>query len=63
MPILIGNGLKYAAFIVPDNVLPQMSIENFRKGSTGLVEIQYFEELKDAKQWMEGLGSSGIVGE
>lgn len=55
MPILIERGLKYAAFIAPENVLPQMSIENFRRGSNGLIEIQYFEEVKNAKQWMEEL--------
>lgn len=59
MPLLIDSGLRYAAFIAPENVLPQMSIENFRRGSPGVVEIKYFEEVKDAKQWMEEIPENG----
>ncbi len=52
MPLLIENGLLYVAFILPDNVFPQMSVKNFTQGAVSEVEIQYFKEVEDAKQWM-----------
>lgn len=52
MPLLIKNGLKYAAFVVPSNVFSQMSVENFKKDASGPVEIRYFDDAAKAKQWL-----------
>ena len=55
MPLLIKNGLKYAAFVVPSNVFSQMSVENFKKDASGPIEIRYFDDADKAKQWLAGV--------
>ncbi|WP_017731131.1 hypothetical protein [Nafulsella turpanensis] len=55
MPLLIKDGLKYMAFVVPSNVFSQMSVENFKKQSEGPVEIRYFDDVSKAKEWMAEL--------
>lgn len=55
MPLLIKDGLKYLAFVVPTNVFSQLSIENFKKGAEGPVEIRYFDNTEKAKEWMAGI--------
>lgn len=52
MPLLIKSGLRYMAFVIPSNVFSQMSVENFKKESTGPVEIRYFDDLQKAREWM-----------
>lgn len=51
MPLLIKNGLKYMAFVVPTNVFTQMSVDNFKKDASGPVEIRYFDDVVKARQW------------
>jgi hypothetical protein len=55
MPLLLQNGLRYIAFVVPANVFSQISVENFKKGSKDSVEIRYFDDVEKAKEWMAGL--------
>lgn len=55
MPILMKRGLRYMAFVVPSNVFSQMSVENFKKESTGPVEIRYFDDVNKAREWMAEL--------
>lgn len=52
MPILIKNGLRYMAFVVPSNVFAQMSVENFKKEMAGPVELRFYEDVDKAKEWM-----------
>ena len=52
MPILIKNGLRYMAFIVPSNIFSQMSVENFKKEMAGPVELRFYEDIAKAKEWM-----------
>lgn len=54
MPLLIANGLKYVVFVVPRSAFSQISVENFKKESKNSVEIQYFEDVAKAKEWMAG---------
>ncbi len=52
MPLLIKNGLRYMAFVVPSNVFSQMSVENFKKEMAGPVELRFYEDVAKAKEWM-----------
>lgn len=52
MPILIKNGLRYMAFVVPSNAFSQMSVENFKKEMAGPVELRFYEDVAKAKEWM-----------
>lgn len=55
MPLLIENGLRYMAFIVPSNVFSQMSVQNFKKEMAGPVELRFYEDVEKAREWMAGL--------
>lgn len=55
MPLLIKNGLKHIAFVLSTSVFSQMSVENFKKYSKEIVQIQYFDNLDRAKEWMARL--------
>lgn len=55
MPLLIENGLRYMAFIVPSNVFSQMSVENFKKEMAGPVELRFYEDVDKARDWMASL--------
>lgn len=51
MPILIKNGLKFMAFVVPNNIFTQRSIDNFKHNAPGPVEIRYFNDDAQAREW------------
>lgn len=52
MPHFIENGLKLIAFVIPTNAFTQMSVDNFKKGAEGPVEIRYFDDVDKARKWM-----------
>jgi hypothetical protein len=54
-PVLIENGLKYMAFVIPTNVFTQVSVNNFKSKADEVLQIQYFDDLAKAKQWIGNL--------
>ncbi len=48
------NGLKYFAFVVPDDIFGKMSMEGANKSAPNKfdIEIQYFSEIIEAKKWL-----------
>ena len=52
VPEFIKSGLKAFAFVVPTSVFTQMSLNNFKKNSDTSFAIQYFDEMKKAKDWI-----------
>lgn len=55
MPILVANGMKKMAFIVPSSVFAQVSVDNFKEEADNFVAIRYFDDLQKAKSWMSGV--------
>lgn len=55
-PKMISHGLKHMAFILPTNVFTQVSVNNFKSKADDIVQIQYFDSLDKAKQWLENVG-------
>ena len=51
-PIMVENGLKHMAFVVPTNVFTQMSVDNFKNRSSSRLQIQYFDSLAKAQVWL-----------
>jgi hypothetical protein len=54
-PIMVQQGLKYLAFIVPSNVFTQASVKNFKSKSEDKVQIAYFDELTKAHIWLNSI--------
>jgi hypothetical protein len=53
-PKAVETGLKYFAFVIPKNALGMMSMKNANKDAdhkTG-IEIKYFDNEPEAKQWL-----------
>ena len=56
-PILIRNGLKKIAFIMPANVFAQWSIDHFlRKAEKQPLEAMRFDTLEQAQAWIREQG-------
>jgi len=51
-PKMVQKGLKTMAFIVPTNVFTQVSVNNFKNKADELLQIQYFDDLQTAHQWL-----------
>jgi hypothetical protein len=51
-PILISNGLKYMAFIIPTNLFTHLSVDNFKSKTAGTLQMQYFDDLSRAREWL-----------
>lgn len=47
-------GLKYFAFVVPDDIFGKMSMDGANKNATETfgIEIQYFNTVENAKKWL-----------
>ncbi len=47
-------GLKYFAFVVPDDIFGKMSMDGANKNAPNAfgIEIQYFNNLESAKTWL-----------
>ncbi|NVO09188.1 MAG: hypothetical protein HXX16_04425 [Bacteroidales bacterium] len=47
-------GLRYFAFVVPDDIFGKLSMEGANKNASNAfgVEIQYFNNLDNAKNWL-----------
>jgi hypothetical protein len=54
-PVLLKNGLKYMAFVLPTNVFTQVSVNNFKSKADDALQIKYFDDLDKAKQWISSL--------
>jgi hypothetical protein len=54
-PVLIENGLQFMAFVLPTNVFTQVSVNNFKSKADDVLQIQYFDDLEKAKQWISSL--------
>lgn len=54
-PIMVQNGLKYMAFILPTNVFTQVSVNNFKNKADDILQIQYFDNLDKALQWLRSV--------
>jgi len=48
------TGLKYMAFVIPDDIFGKMSLEGANKSAPNKfnIEIQYFNDIENAKQWL-----------
>ena len=52
-PILIQNGMKKIAFVVPQDVLAQWSIDHFfRKAKSQTLEASAFKSIGEAEAWI-----------
>lgn len=47
-------GLRYFAFVVPDDIFGKMSMDGANKNASKVfdIEIQYFNTLENAKNWL-----------
>ncbi len=47
-------GLKYFAFVVPDDIFGKLSMNavNQKANDSSGIEIQYFNNIEEAKQWL-----------
>ncbi|MGE0078296.1 MAG: hypothetical protein AB7S48_10590 [Bacteroidales bacterium] len=47
-------GLKYFAFVVPDDIFGKMSMDGANKNAQNTfgIDIQYFNDLEKAKNWL-----------
>jgi hypothetical protein len=54
-PIMVKNGLKYMAFILPTNVFTQVSVNNFKSKADDILQIKYFDNLDKALQWLKSV--------
>lgn len=53
IPIAMNYGLKFYGFVVPKNIFSQLSLQQFKKAlNQPSLEIQLFDDLSKAKQWM-----------
>lgn len=51
-PLLVKNGMKAQAFVVPKNAFVQMSIKNFTAQTGGTFQLQYFDDVEKGKEWL-----------
>ena len=54
-PQMVQYGLRYMAFIVPNDVFTQLSVDNFKKEANSVVSIRYFDQLETATQWLSSV--------
>ncbi|GAO28446.1 hypothetical protein [Geofilum rubicundum] len=52
MKVMIENGLKAMAFVIPENVFTKFSLKKFSDAGHGDV-VAYFDSLTDARKWGE----------
>ena len=52
MPTLFKSGLKAMAFIMPQNVLTQMSLKGFDSAQKN-DNVQFFASVAEAQKWLE----------
>jgi hypothetical protein len=52
MKVMIDNGLKAMAFVIPENVFTKFSLKKFSDAGHGDV-VAYFDSLADARKWGE----------
>jgi hypothetical protein len=55
MPKLFMNGVKAMAFVMPKNILTQMSLSKFDKESKS-DNIQFFSSVNEAQSWLDTIG-------
>lgn len=53
MPKLFTNGVKAMAFVMPQNVLTQLSLKSFGNQNKN-DKIQFFASVKEAEDWLNG---------
>ncbi len=54
-PLMVQNGLKYMAFVLPTNVFTQVSVNNFKSKADEILQIQYFDDVDKSKQWLRSI--------
>lgn len=54
-PLMVQNGLKYMAFVLPTNVFTQVSVNNFKSKADDILQIQYFDDLEKSRQWLSSI--------
>ncbi|MBN2743288.1 MAG: hypothetical protein JXR39_05280 [Marinilabiliaceae bacterium] len=52
MPKLFQQGLKAMAFVMPKNVITQLSLKQFAEGKRS-DNIKYFPSIIEARKWLE----------
>ncbi len=53
MPKLITAGIKAMAFVVPESVFTQMSLDKFKTTSLEKTRTRYFDRFTEAEQWVK----------
>ncbi len=54
-PRLVEHGLQKIAFIVPTSILVKWSVNHFRAQSEEKPEIQWFDDIEQAKNWIRNI--------
>lgn len=52
-PRAVGNGLRYMAVIMSDNLFTQLSLQNFEKITSGVYTVHIFNSDPNAKAWLK----------
>jgi hypothetical protein len=52
VPVLLKNGMKAQALIVPTNAFIQMSVKNYKAQTGGSFQLQYFDDLEKGRSWL-----------
>jgi len=52
IPILVENGMKAMAFVVPENVFTQLSLNKFSSSVKGDT-TGYFKSIAEAENWLD----------
>jgi hypothetical protein len=51
-PLLVKYGMRRMAFILPQSLVAQISVDHFSKNSTDQLELKHFGNMEDALEWI-----------
>ncbi len=60
-PLLVQNGLRYMAFILPSSAFTKLSVDNFKSKADDVVQIRYFDDQQMAEAWLESMSGSKVA--
>ncbi len=52
MPSLAENGLKYMAFVMPQQIITAMGVKRFSKINNSDVQLGHFTRIDEAEDWI-----------
>jgi hypothetical protein len=58
MPQLFASGVKAMAFVMPKNVLTQMSLKKFGDESKTPSNVQFFSSVAEAQKWLSDVSAA-----